>query len=265
MTGARAAVLAAALCAASCGTPLLTLPAGPGEAAPDTAAAFAQATTACQRISTISAEVGVSGSVNGGRIRGRLLAGLAAPASAYLEAPAPFGAPVFVFGAANGEATLLLPRDRRVLERGDPEAVLEAVTGVPLDPMELRAALTGCASADPARVAQGRSLGGDWRMVPGEHELYLRRERAGAPWRLVAAIHRSDATGWRAEYRDFLADVPRAVRLTSLEPRRFDIRLQLSQVDINVPLEPRTFTVAVPPGSEPLTLDELRAAGPLSE
>ena len=65
-------------------------------------------------------------------MRGRLLAGLAAPASARLEAVAPFGPPVFIFVARDDEATLLLPRDRRVLEHGRPTAVLDAVAGVPM-------------------------------------------------------------------------------------------------------------------------------------
>lgn len=263
MTAVRAVAFVAALFAASCGAPLMKLPSGPGEPAPDAAAAFAQATATCARVSTISAEVGVSGSVGGQRLRGRLLAGLAAPSAAYLEAPAPFGAPLFVFGANDGDTTLLLPRDRRVLEHGDPGAVLEAIAGVPLDPTELRAALTGCATADPAALAQARGLGSDWRVVPGARELYLRRERASAPWRLVAMI-RSGDSGWRADYRDFLGDLPRSIRLTSLEPRRFALRLELSQVEINVPLDAATFRVAVPPGTQPMTIEELRDNGPLA-
>jgi hypothetical protein len=263
MKTARAVAFVAALSAAACGTPLMKLPPGPGVAAPDTAAAFAQATAACGRVSTMSAEVAVSGSVNGQRMRGRILAGLAAPSAAYLEAPAPFGAPLFVFSANDGQATLLLPRDRRVLEGGDPGDVLEAIAGVPLDPEELRATLTGCATVDAGSLAQGTSLGTDWRMVPGDQELYLRRDRAAAPWRLVASIRRGDA-GWRADYRDFVGDLPRTVRLTSVAPRRFDLRLELAQMEVNVPLDVATFRVAVPPGTQPITLDELRDGGPLA-
>jgi hypothetical protein len=264
MKTARAVSLVAALSAAACGTPLLKLPPGPGAPASDAADAFAQATAVCGRVSTISAEVAVSGSVNGQRLRGRILAGLASPSAAYLEAPAPFGAPLFIFAANGGQATLLLPRDRRVLERGEPAAVLEAIAGVPLDPPELRAALTGCATADAAAFAQGTSLGSDWRKLPGDgQQLYLRRERTSAPWRLVAAIHEGD-TGWRADYRDFVGDLPRTIRLTSLAPRAFDLRLELSQVEINVPLDAATLRVSVPPGTQPITIDELRDGGPLA-
>ena len=50
---------------------------------------------------------------------------------------APFGQPLFIFVATGDDATLLLPRDERVLEHGRPDAVLEAVAGVPLGAADL--------------------------------------------------------------------------------------------------------------------------------
>ena len=79
---ALAALLAAAALAASCGAPLMKLPAGPGTPAPDVREAVAEATAACRSVSTITTEIAVNGSVAGHRLRGHLLAGLAAPASA---------------------------------------------------------------------------------------------------------------------------------------------------------------------------------------
>lgn len=264
MKAARAAALLAAVATASCGAPLMKLPAGPGEPASDGAAALARAVATCSTVSTISAEVAVSGSVGGDRVRGRLLAGLAAPDSLYMEAPAPFGAPAFVLGASGGDATLVLPRDRRVLEHGRPEEVLAAMTGVPLTPAELRTTLTGCAAEAAAGDGGGaRALGADWRVLDGEPVRYLRRERSTAPWRLVSVV-RSGADGWRADYAGFVSDLPRSIRLVSNTPRRFDLRLELSQVDLNVALEPSTFRVKIPAGLEPITLGELRASGPLA-
>jgi hypothetical protein len=273
--------VAAALCCAGCGAPLMKLPSGPGAPAADAADAIAEATAACRAISTISAEIAVSGSVGGQRLRGRLLAGLAPPASARLEAVAPVGPPVFIFVASGGDATLLLPRDDRILEHGPPAAVLEAVAGVPLDAAELRAALTGCAQA-PAH-AQGRAMGPDWRRVPdGPTELYLQRDRQTSRWRLVATLHHAPAgspqTGdpsassgparaesradWRAEYRDFQNGVPQSVHLVSVDGKRFDLTLALSQVEANVPLGPEVFRVQIPRSATPITLDELRDARP---
>ena len=56
-----------------------------------------------------------------------------------------------------------LPRDGRVLEHGQPGAVLEAVAAAPLDPSDLRRALTGC--ADAPDVQSARQVGPDWRVV----------------------------------------------------------------------------------------------------
>lgn len=270
-----------ALATASCGAPLMRLPAGPGAFAADAADAIADATAACKSISTISAEIGVSGSVGGQRLRGRLLAGLAPPSSARLEAVAPAGPPVFIFVASGDDATLLLPRDDRVLEHGPPAAVLEAVAGVPLDGADLKAALTGCAQAPDH--AQGRALGPDWRMVPdGPTELYLQRDRQTSKWRLVATLHhaaaaspqaggpstssgspRAPSTGdWRAEYRNFQKGLPQTVHLVSHDAKRFDLTLALSQVDANVPLGPDVFRVQIPRSATPMTLDELRHARP---
>ena len=262
-------VLLAALCCASCAPPLLKLPTGSGLPASDGTDVVRDAIKACQAVSTITAEIAASGSVGGQRLSVRLLAGLAAPASVRLEAIAPFGQPAFIFVARDNDATLLLPRDRRVLEHGPPAAVLEAVAGVPLDAADLRIALTGCATVPRANDA--RQVGEDWRIVPdGRGEVYLHRESRTAPWHIVAAVHQGPgATPWRAEYRAFqrggAADgLPAIVRLTSLNNQQFDLRLTLSQVELNRPLEPDVFRIQSPPGTDPIALDELKRSGPLS-
>jgi hypothetical protein len=246
--------------AASCGHPLLKLPAGPRMPASDGGAVIDQATAACRPISTISLEIAVRGSVGGQRLRGRLSAGLAKPASARLEAVASFGQPVFFFVATGGNATLFLPRDRRVAH-GRPDALLQAVAGVPLDASALRSVVTGCAAMPNATAVQ--AIGDDWRATrDGDDEIYLRRDQAGAAWRLVTTIH-SGADGWRAEYSNFDGGLPRTIRLVSAPAGRFDLQLELSQVDVNVPLGAEVFELQVPASAEPIGVDELRRSGPL--
>src|SRR6185436_10702890 len=114
----------------SCGAPMMKLPSGPDAPAPDAADALTQATAACRAIRTLTAEVAAGGKAAGSRFRGRLSVGVAAPASARIEAVAPFGPPVFIFTATDDDATLLLPRDDRALEHGRPAEVLNAVAGV---------------------------------------------------------------------------------------------------------------------------------------
>lgn len=262
MTRVRALVCLFALGATSCGAPLLKLPAGPGVPAPDGAGLLDTATAACRRVSTITAEISVSGSVHDSRVRGRLLAGLAAPASLYMEATAPFGAPLFVLGARDDDATLVLPRDQRVLAHGRPDEVIEAIAGVPLGPSDLRATLTGCPTGALPGVAEARALGVNWRVVGTSPAQYLRREGSG-PWRLVSVVH-PGADGWRVDYTNFLGDLPRSLHLVSTTRGRFDLRMDLSQVEVNVALEPSTFDVKIPAGVRPMTIDELRSGEPLS-
>jgi hypothetical protein len=149
-----------------------------------------------------------------------------------------------------------------VLSHAPSAAVLEALAGLPLDIAELRTALIGCATASD--VSGAKQLGDQWRMVPaGSDEIYLRRENDAARWRLVAAIHHpKSGAAWRAEYRDFENDLPRSVRFAGGARDSFDLRLALSQVDINVTLGPEVFRVDIPPDAEPITLDELRRARP---
>jgi hypothetical protein len=256
-------VVLAALVASSCGAALMKLPEGPGRPAPDTTTALAEATSICRTVSAITAEVAVGGSVGGRSLRARLLIGLAAPASARLEAFA-YSQQMFIFVSRGTDATLLLTRDGRVLAHGPPDAVLEAVTGIPLDASGLRLALLGCASdPDPDR---GRLLGAGWRVVPEERgELYLRRDPPAAPWRVMAAVHREPGRPeWRAEYRRFEENLPRAIRFVSRDPGRFDLRLTLTQVDLNPRLDAAAFEVRVPPSADPITIEELRRSGPLA-
>ena len=257
----RATLVTAILCA-GCGAPLMKLPAGPGAPAADVASALAEATRACSAVSTITAEIAGSGSIGGRRFRARLTAGLAPPASARLEAAAPFGAPLFILVASGDEATLLLPHDGRVLEHGRPAAVLEALAGLPVDAAELRRALVGCPSAPDAGT--GKRIADDWRLLAdGSDQVYLRRDGKPPAWRIAAIVHAgAPGGGWRAEYRDFANGLPRSVRFAGLAPKSFDVRLALSQVETNTTLGPEVFRVQVPADADPITIDELRRARP---
>ncbi len=250
--------------AAACAPKLMKLPAVPGTPALDAGDALAAATAACRDVKTLSAELAVSGSVASRRARGRLLVGVAAPASARIEAVAPFGQPMFILVARDRDATLLLPRDERVLRHGAPDAVLEAVAGVALDAEELRRVITAC--PDVRAADQGRAPDANWRVVAdGRDQLYLHRESESAPWQLVAMLHDDRRPGgWRAEYRDFQGGLPRTIRLVSAAGNRFDLRLALSQVDVNAPMGDEVFQIDVPADARPITIDELREAGPFA-
>ena len=269
----RALVVAATLAATACSPRLMKLPVGSGSVATlqDATAALAQATEVCAKVRTLTAEVAVSGSVSGQRVRGRLSVGVAAPASARVEAVAPFGPPVFIFTAVGDDATIFLPRDERMLEHGRPDAVLEAIAGIPLDAADLDRTLTGCDSV-PSVVGGGSTatqFGATWLAFrSASSDVYLRRGTATEPWEVVSAERRSSRAGvrWRAEYADRQNGIPRSIRLISLDDagrsgRAFDLRLALSQVEIDTPLDADVFAIVVHGNVKRMTLDELRRSG----
>ena len=69
------------------------------------------------------------------------------------------------------------------------------------------------------------------------------------------------------EYRDVASSRPSTVRMTTASDghrvRVGGSDVKLSDVNINVPLEAEVFREDIPPGADPLTIDELRRAGPL--
>jgi hypothetical protein len=260
-------ILALAGVCASCAAPLLKLPSGPGDVVLDGPDAVQAATAACRPLSSISLEMGVSGSIGGHRVRGRLVAGLTKAGEVRLEGIAPFGQPLFILtnnpGSEAPGATLLLSRDNRVLRRGQFPAVLEAVAGIPLDEHLLFSVLTGCIPSASSGDMLFRGLGENWRLVAaGPDDVYLNRVREG-PWRLVATVHKSTSAGWKAEYRDFAEGLPRSIRLISARNSSFDLQLTLSQVELNPALTADVFTIQIPPSANPITLEELKASGPL--
>jgi hypothetical protein len=213
----------------------------------------------CRTVRTISATLGLSGRAGSTALRGNVDAGLQVPDRVRLEGRHPFGRPVFVLVAAGPDATLLLPRDNRVLRGVRTADIVEALVGLPLGAAELRLLLSGCAFevADPA---DGREYPGGWIVVTtGSSTTYLRQ--VNQEWRVVAAS-RPPLT---VQYGDFSGGRAATMRLQSSGSSPADITARLSDLGINVTLDEQVFQVSVPPDAEPLTIDELRRAGPLGD
>lgn len=236
----------------------LVLPTDPGTPLQDVAALHAEISNACAGVRSLTAELALSGRAGDQTLRGRALAGFEAPDAMRLEALAPFGAPAFILVARGGRATLLLPRDGRVLEGAEPEDILGALTGVALGPADLQAILAGCVVPSPKPV-RGWQHGDRWRTIElaGGERLYL--QRTGDEWQLRAARRGA----WQIEYNAWQRRFPRAVRLRSAEAPAVDMTAVISQLETNVPIDPAAFDVDVPRDAVPITLDELREAGPL--
>jgi hypothetical protein len=219
-------------------------------------AAFTSATRHCGGLKTLTAELSLSGHAGDQRVRGRVITGLERGGSARLEGVAPFGAPAFILAARNERATLLLPREHRVLDDTPVEAVIERLTGLALGASDLLQALAGCPGSDDA--SNGRQWPDGWQAVdtPDGRTVFL-RQPSGA-WRVVAI----DGGGWRADYPSVQNGLPRQVRLRSADGQ-VDLQAAVEQLEVNTSIDPAAFEVAIPPDTEPMTLDELRAVAPL--
>lgn len=260
--GARTRSLAAALlvaiaaATAACAPTRPTLPSGGGSPFPEFATAYDEAVKECRGARSVVAELGLSGRAGSTKLRGRVSAGLSAPSDIRLEGVA-FGRPVFFLVGRGNDATLLLPRDDRVVRNAPPEAIIEALTGVALTPAELRSAVAGC-GLGAAEPANGRLFSGDWAAVDaGGAATYLRK--VDGRWRVTAAV-RDPLT---LVYADFASGLPSTLHVRTGTVA--DITLRVSQLEINTPIDARAFELEIPGDALPLSIEELRTAGPLGE
>jgi hypothetical protein len=214
----------------------------------------------CAETKTFSAELALSGHAGSQPLRGHVIAGFA-PGALRLEAVAPTGAPAFILVADGSRARLLLARDGRLVESAHAGEILEALVGISLAPDDLRAALNGCLKASVAG-SRARAYGVDWLVVEltGGGDIYLHRTATGS-W-LPVAGHFADLT---IEYPERGAAGPSRVRVRSARASRqeVDLNIALSQVDVNgdLPLD-KLVALSVPPGTTPMTVEELRREGP---
>jgi hypothetical protein len=244
----------------ACTRPRLTLPTGQGTPLADFRSPLDEATKVCGSVNGFTGELQISGRVANQRVRGRALVGLAGGESMRLEGLAPFGAPAFILVATGGRATLLLPRDHRVLRDATPADVLEALSGASLSPGDLMSVLTGCGVR--RRDAIGGSTLGDYVVIDldGGARLYLKRQRDA--WTVLAATWDT----WRVEYDERAGAFPETVHLQSTAGATpVDLQVRVSGVETNAELSPEAFEVNVPSDTEPISLEELRQSGPLRD
>lgn len=253
-------VVGLALLAGSCAARGFAPPSGGGEPAPEAAPLVAAALDRCEGVRSITAEAGLSGRVGGSRVRGRLQLGLNSDGGIRLEAVAPFGL-LFVLAGTKSEASLVLARENEVLLATPPEDVLDALAGLKLEPAGLLRVLAGC---------PGRGEAGEPRRF-GAALLQATRPDGTVLWvsgpAAQPSVRAARQDGLWIEYVErSTAGVPTDVRLRqTASPDRpaADIRLAVSQVETNVPLDAAAFQVTVPPGARRISLADLRRSGPL--
>jgi hypothetical protein len=251
-------------CAAACGTPRVALPSGTGAPFPEFSQAYAEATADCSGISTLSASMSVSGRAGGSKIPSvRIDAGFAQPDRIRLEGYPRIafgGKPFFVLVAGGADATLVLTRDGRVLRGAAPAAIIEALAGVALEPAQLRSVAGGC-GLGLVQPSTGQAYPNGWAALDaGETTVFLRQ--FGGRWR-IGAVRRGPLIVDYADFGPGRASTVHVRTEASQHTPAADLTLRLSQVEINPSLDAAVFEPDVPRDAAPLTLEELRRAGPL--
>jgi outer membrane lipoprotein-sorting protein len=254
---AAALLLLAAASLSACATKRVELPTGAGSPYADAARVYSEAVKGCSGVKTMQATLGLSGRAGSTTLRGNVDAGFAAPDRIRLEGRHPLGRPVFILVATGAKSTLYMPRDNRVLRDVVPESIVEALVGLSLTPAELRSLVSGCGFG-AGEAADGREYPGGYVAVDiAGATTYLRQDQAG--WH-VAGAARAPLT---ILYSDFAGGRAATVQVISTGTPRADLTVRLSDVNINVTMQEDVFAVDVPAAAQPLTLEELRRAGPL--
>ncbi len=238
------------LLAAGCGGAFVP-PAGPGEPAPDAARAWDEATRACRGARTYS------GRLHLGVVGANLMTSVTADGDVFLGAVVA-GQPRFTLWGRRDQATLLLHDDNRVV-RAPAADIVDALIGAAIGPEEWLAMLTGCVTRSHDMTGAAR-LGKLLRIDTRDGRVYLMR--VGGVWR----VRGGEVNGLIIDYTWREHAFPGEIRARSApdRSRRASIAVEASEFSVNQTLPPATFTPARgAAAATPMTLDELREAGPL--
>ena len=257
----RPIVAFAALVVAGCAGTHIAFPSGSPTPSPDALPHWAEATAACRGANVYTAELTVDGLVGSERLRHVVLQGaMTREGRVRLVAVAPAGPAIFTLAGTDSRATLTLPRQERVV-RATASEIVAALIGVTLSNADWLHVLSGCVSAAPA--AEAVRIGDVTIVSLADRVSRVRLDQTGREWRLTAG-ERPDLL---VEYEEFLGRWPKAVRVASRSGAAVPVNLSMtiSQVNVNIDLPESAFALDVPATFLPMTLDELRALGPLAE
>lgn len=251
-----------AIASAGCTRAIFVPPAGPGAPAPDAGAAWASATANCRTVKSYVGALGLSGRVGRQRILGVSVESAVTSAGEIYLGATVSGSPVFVLAGTSERATLWLRRDNRVVTAPAAD-IVEALTGVRLDTTRLLAVLSGCATVaadvDGGAAAQvGRLV----RVATADGAVYL--EKRKDRWTTRAA----EVDGLTVEYAWSDAAYPADVWLWSdpKVPPVAALHLSVNDRRVNDPVPATFFRPSEGAlAAVPMTIEELRQAGPLRE
>ncbi len=227
--------------------------------APESLANWREATEACRGAHLYTAELTVDGVVGRERLRHAVLQGaMTDDGRVYLLAVAPVGPPIFTLAGTDARATLTLPSEQRVVTAPAAD-IVAALIGFRLSAVDWLRVLSGCVGGAEAR--DGVRIGDATIVHLADGVTRVRLDADGRAVRLVAG-ERPDLL---VEYEGFLGRWPKAARVTTRPGAAVvaDLTMMINQVNVNIELPAGAFTLDVPPTFQPMTLEGLRALGPL--
>jgi hypothetical protein len=232
-------------------------PAGPGVPATNAADVWKEATSACAEVKNVNATLRVS--FRQGRLRspGLTVAAIATAAGQLrLEDQS-----VFAMAGTAANARLVLRQDRRYVD-GRAEDIVEAFVGARIGPERLLAVLSGCFTHAPnsAKTTDALQYGSLISVPAPDGQVFLKR--VSDRWHVTAG----KAPGLVVEFRSFDGYWPMSWRAASTEAASDPVILDVTIEDrvVNDPqINPAAFQVATPANATPITLEDLRANGPL--
>ena len=247
------------LLAAGCATRVFTPPSGPAQPSADAPLVWAQVTASCRDAQRYVAQLRVDGWVGARdqRIAQTLDGAVTRGDDLFLELQV-VGRTIFQMAGQGGQSTIVFPGDQRFLTASTRD-IVSALTGLQWGGRELLDVLSGCV-ATPAGVVTGARIGSSVRITLSPTTHAWLRERDGR-WQLQAA----QIEGWLVQYRMFEGRWPSLVQVTTAGATPLDLRFTVSQVSVNIDLQPTTFTATVPSHFQPITLEDLRSIGPLRD
>ena len=244
---------------AACAAKAPPRPTGPVTPDPSAAERFQSATSQCRGLRTLTAELALSGRAGGERLRGRVVAGLervgrrASKASRRLARPSSSWPPPTSARACccRAIAACSTTPPCRPCSNGSPAS--------PLAPTTFVSCSRAASWSRPIRLRDGGGAAGGRPCAVAPERVAYMRERQG-----TVVVVAADYGPWRVDYAGHAGGWPRSVRVRRGGDTTTDVTARLSQLEINVPIDPRAFTLDVSPGMTPMTLDELRSVAPLA-
>ena len=193
--------------------------------------------------------------------RTRARAAVKRPGFLRLEGMAPFGAPAFILIATPDDATLLLPRERQVVRDASASDLLYFLSGLSLEPDDVHALLTGCVIQDGVSLS-ARAYGDDWVAIDlsGGATVYFRRSD------VTPVISIGTLGDLVVEYSEHVRGLPRKLRIQTVDASSpTDLTIELSQVNVNIEINPEAFEASVPATFSSVAFDDFQLQSPTED